>query len=134
MGNRKPQSCQSRFGAQAMRSRPDMTIGMELLLHWRRRFIAGQLDVAEQVVIERRIGEDCDGFGNVLTRGLDWDVIVLSKLMPVCCFARVIGHAKQFALDTWVGRAMLHACRQSTCRRRSSGKPPPAPPKPPRAS
>jgi hypothetical protein len=57
------------------------------------------------VVVERRVCETCDGFGNTLTRGLNGDVIVLLEVDTGVLLGGVVGHAKEIALKTLVGRA-----------------------------
>jgi hypothetical protein len=79
--------------------------GNGVLLYGCRNLVSGELDVAQQVVVERRVCETCDGLGNTLTRGLDGDVIVLLEVDTGVLLGGVVGHAKQVALETLVGRA-----------------------------
>ena len=51
------------------------------------------------MVIERRVCETCDGFGDTLTRGLDGDVIVLLEVDTGLLLGGVVGHAEEVALE-----------------------------------
>jgi hypothetical protein len=65
--------------------------------------VAGELDVADKVVVERRVGEGGDGVGNALATGLDGDVVVLLEVDTAVLHVGVVGDTEQLALDTRVG-------------------------------
>jgi hypothetical protein len=79
--------------------------GNRVLLYGCGNLVSRELDVAQQVVIERRVCETCDGLGNTLTRGLDGDIVVLLEVDTGVLLGGIVGHAKEVALQTLVGRA-----------------------------
>lgn len=80
--------------------------GDGVFLDGSRDLVASQVDVADEVVIERRVGEDVDGLGNALTGSLDGDVIVFLEVDTSLLLAGRVGrNAKEFALNALVGRA-----------------------------
>jgi hypothetical protein len=79
--------------------------GNGVLLYRGGNLVSGELDVAQKMVIERRVRETCDGLGNTLTGSLDGDVVVLLEVDTGVLLGGVVGHAEELALDTLVGRA-----------------------------
>ncbi|TFB02208.1 hypothetical protein CCMA1212_005838 [Trichoderma ghanense] len=67
--------------------------------------VAGHLNVAAQVLVQRGGGELVDGLGDVTARGFDGDIVVLLKVDTGVLLGRVVGSAKELALDTRVRRA-----------------------------
>lgn len=64
--------------------------------------IASELDVGEQVVIQGRVGEGVDSLGDVIARGLDWDVIVVGEVDTGVLLVRVVGNTEELTLKTGV--------------------------------
>jgi hypothetical protein len=64
-----------------------------------------ELDIAQQVLIERRVGEGQDGVWDVMPRGLDRNVIVLFEVDAGMLFRRIINGTKQVPFKTRVRRA-----------------------------
>lgn len=62
-----------------------------------------QLDVAAEVLVERRSGELKNGFGNIVSGSLDGDVIVLLEVDTSLLLRRVIDDSEKFALNARVG-------------------------------
>ncbi|GKT40846.1 uncharacterized protein ColSpa_01026 [Colletotrichum spaethianum] len=68
--------------------------------------VASHLDVADEVVVERGVGEGEDGLRDVVSRSLDGDVVVLLKVDTGLLLGCVVDtSAEELALDTGVGRA-----------------------------
>lgn len=67
--------------------------------------VAGHLDVLAEVFVQRRSCELVNRFGNVTTRSLDRNVVVLLEVDSGVLLGRVIGGTKKFALDTGVSRS-----------------------------
>lgn len=65
----------------------------------------GQLDVTAEMLVKGRCAEVVNSLGYIATRGLDRDVIVLLEVDTGLLFGRVVDNAKQFTLETCVGRA-----------------------------
>ena len=61
-----------------------------------------EFDILEEMVIEGRVGEFEDGFGDVMTGGFDWDVIVLLEVDAGLLLGWVVCHAEKLSLQTWV--------------------------------
>jgi hypothetical protein len=79
MGKRKPPVFPEPVWAQAMRSRPPATMGMEYF--WTGvGVVSGRVDVLDQDRVEGRAGELGDGLGDVSTGSLDGDRLVLVKV------------------------------------------------------
>jgi len=76
-----------------------------VLLDRSRHSVAGQLDVRDEVVVERRVGEVQDGLRNISTGGLDGDVVVLLEVDTGVLLRGVLGGSKEITLQTRVGRA-----------------------------
>jgi len=78
--------------------------GDRVLLDGGRDLVARELNVADKVVVERRVGEGGDGLGNALTAGLDRDIVVLLEVDTAVLDVGVVGDTEQLALNTRVGR------------------------------
>jgi hypothetical protein len=63
-----------------------------------------KLNVADQMVVKRWVGESEDWLRNVGTRSLDWNVIVFFEIDTSLLLGWVILDTEEFALFTWVGR------------------------------
>jgi hypothetical protein len=50
------------------------------------------------MVIKRRVGEGGDGFGNIMTRCFDGNVVVVGEVDTGMGLGRIVGDAKQFSL------------------------------------
>ena len=66
--------------------------------------VTGQLDVAQQVLVERRVGKAGNGLGDTLARGLDGDVIVLLEVDTGLLLRGIVGYTVELTLNTGVGR------------------------------
>lgn len=64
----------------------------------------GKLDVANEMIIERWVGELGDWLWYIVTRCLDWDVVVLLEVDTSLLLSWVIEDTKELALETCVGR------------------------------
>jgi hypothetical protein len=76
-----------------------------VLLDRSRDLVSGELDVAQQMVVKRRVGEAGDGLGDTLARGLDRDVVILLEVDTSLLLRRVVGDAVKLTLNTGVGGA-----------------------------
>ena len=65
--------------------------------------VAGQLNVGEQVGIQRRMAEGQDGLRHIMARGGDRDVVVLLEVDAGVLLARVLGGAEEVQLQAGVG-------------------------------
>lgn len=65
----------------------------------------GELDVAAEVLIQRRGGELVDGLGNIVAGSLDRDVVVLLEVDTGVLLGRVVRGTEKLTLDTGVSRA-----------------------------
>ena len=65
----------------------------------------GQLNIANEMLIQRRIAKREDGLRNIVARSFDGNVIVLLKIDARVLLGRIIGSAKQLTLDAGVSRA-----------------------------
>jgi hypothetical protein len=65
--------------------------------------VPGELDVAQQMLVEGRVCESGNGLGDTLARGLDRDVIVLLEVDTSLLLRGVVGYTVELALDTGVG-------------------------------
>jgi hypothetical protein len=66
--------------------------------------VVGHLDVAAQVLVQRRSGELVDSLGNILTRGLNGNVVVLLEVDTGVLLGRIIDSTEKLTLDTGVSR------------------------------
>ena len=64
-----------------------------------------KLDVGDKMIIKRRVGEGVDGFWNVLTAGLNRDIIVVGKVDTCLLLGWIVGDSEQFPFELGVGRA-----------------------------
>jgi hypothetical protein len=64
-----------------------------------------EINVLEEMIIERRIGEFEDRFGNIMARGFDGDIIVLFEVDTGLLLGWVVSYAEKLSLQTWVGRS-----------------------------
>jgi hypothetical protein len=76
--------------------------GNRVLLHGCGDLVTGELNVAEQVVVERGVCETCDGLGDALAGSLNGDVVVLLEVDTSLLLGGVVGHAEELALNTGV--------------------------------
>lgn len=67
--------------------------------------VSSQLDVADQMVIERWVGERKDRFWNILTRCFDWNVVVVGEVDAGMTLTGVACDTKELALCFEVLRA-----------------------------
>ena len=67
--------------------------------------VAGESDVGNEVVVQRRVGEGEDGLGHVLAGSLNGNVIVLLEVDTGVLLGRVVGGTEELTLDTGIGRA-----------------------------
>jgi len=65
--------------------------------------IAGELNVGDQVVVQRGVGELSNGLGDVVTGGLNGNVIVVGKVDTSLLLGGVIGNTEQLTLHAGVG-------------------------------
>lgn len=79
--------------------------GDGVLLDGSRNLVAGHLDVAAEVLIQRGGGELVNSLGDIATGGLDGDVVVLLKVDTGVLLGRVVGSTKELTLDSRVRRA-----------------------------
>jgi len=77
--------------------------GDRVLLDGGRDLVARELDVGDEVVIERRVGKGGNRVGDTLTASLDGDVVVLLEVDTAVLDVGVVGDTEQLALDTRVG-------------------------------
>lgn len=77
--------------------------GDGVFLNGSRDLVAGHLNVAAKVLIQRRSGELVDRLGDVTTRGFDRDIVVLLKVDTGVLLGRIVGSAEELTLDTGVG-------------------------------
>jgi hypothetical protein len=73
-----------------------------VLLDWGWLLVTGELDVAQQMLIERRVLEASDWVWDILTRGLDRDVVVLVEVDAGLLLGGIVWHTIQLALGAWV--------------------------------
>lgn len=66
--------------------------------------VVGELDVAAEVLIQRRGGELVDGLGNIVAGSLDRNVVVLLEVDTGVLLGRVVGGTEKLTLDTGVSR------------------------------
>lgn len=74
-----------------------------VLLNWGGNLVVGKLDILEQVVIERRVGELEDWLWDIVSGSLDWDIIILLEVDTGLLFGWVVCNTEELALHTWVG-------------------------------
>jgi hypothetical protein len=72
-------------------------------LNWCRDLVMCEIDVLEEMVIERRVGEFQDWLGDIVAGSFDWNIVVLLEVDTGLLFGWVISYAKQLSLETWVG-------------------------------
>jgi hypothetical protein len=68
-------------------------------------FVVSELNVLQQVLVERGVGELEDRLRDIVSRGLDWNIIILLEVDTGLLFGGVIQDAEELTLKTWVGRA-----------------------------
>jgi hypothetical protein len=56
------------------------------------------------VVVQGRIGECVHGLGNIVTGGLDWDIIIVGEIDTSVLLGGVVGNTEEFALQTGIRR------------------------------
>lgn len=78
--------------------------GNGVFLYRRRSSVASQFDVANEVIVERRVGEGIDRVGDIMTAGFNRDIVIVGKVDASVSLGRIIRSAKQFSLDLWVRR------------------------------
>lgn len=80
--------------------------GDRVLLDGSRVFVASKSDVGDEMVIERRGGELGDGFGNLMARSLDGDIVILVEIDTggLDGASVRIGGTEELTLEAGVGR------------------------------
>jgi len=79
--------------------------GDRVLLDRSGNLVVSKLDIAAEMLIQRRSGELVDRLRNLMTRSLNGNVIVLLEVDTGVLLRGVIGGTKKLALDTGVSRA-----------------------------
>jgi hypothetical protein len=79
--------------------------GDRVFLNWGRDLIMGELDILNQVVIERRVGELENWLWNIVSRSFNWDIIVLLEVDTGLLFGWVVLNTEELTLHADVGRA-----------------------------
>ena len=80
--------------------------GNRVLLDGRGDVVASELDVGDEVVVERRVGEGDDRLGDTLSRGLNRNVVVVAKVDTHRRYGiGILGFSEEFTLDARVVRA-----------------------------
>ncbi len=74
-----------------------------VLLDWGWNLVVSKLDVADQVVIQRWVGEGVDWLWDIGSGSLDRDVIILLEVDTGLLLCWVINDTEKLTLDTWVG-------------------------------
>jgi hypothetical protein len=64
-----------------------------------------EIDVLEEMVIERRVGEFQDWLGDVVAGSFDRNIVILLEVDTCLLLGWVISYAKQLSLETWVWRS-----------------------------
>lgn len=78
--------------------------GDRVLLDGSGDIVAGESNVGNEVVVQRRVGEGEDGLGHILAGSLNGNVIVLLEVDTGVLLGRVVGGAEELTLDSGVGR------------------------------
>jgi hypothetical protein len=78
--------------------------GNRVLLDWGGNLVVSKLDVAAEVLIEGRSGELENRLGDIVSRSLDGDVIVLLEVDTSLLLRRVIDDSEKLAFNARVGR------------------------------
>jgi len=76
-----------------------------VFLDWSWHLVMGELDVSDQMIVKRRVGEPENGLRNVGTGSLDGDIVVFLEVDTSLLLGWVICNTEKLTLDTWVGRA-----------------------------
>ena len=76
-----------------------------VLLDWGWDLVVGEVDVAEEMVVQGRVGELEDWLGDIVSGSLDWDIIVLLEVDTSLLLGWVVGDTEELALHTGVGWA-----------------------------
>lgn len=76
-----------------------------VLLNWGWDLVMSEVNVAEEMVVQRRVGELEDWLGDIVSGSLDWDIIVLLKVDTSLLLGWVVGDTEELALHTGVGWA-----------------------------
>ena len=76
-----------------------------VLLDWSWDFVVSKLDVADQVVIQRWVGEGENWLWNVGSGSLDWDIVVLLEVDTSLLLGWVVLDAEKLTLETLIGWA-----------------------------
>lgn len=79
--------------------------GDRVLLDRGRDLVASKLDVAQEMLVQRGVGEGQDGLRDIMAGRSDRDVVVLLKVDASVLLARVISSAEELTLDARVGVA-----------------------------
>jgi len=64
--------------------------------------VSRELNVCNEMVIQRGVAELGNGLGDILSRSFNGDVIVLFEVDTGLLLGRVLGNAEEFTLETWV--------------------------------
>lgn len=67
--------------------------------------VAGELNVGEQVLVQRGVAEGEDGLGHITARGRDGDVVILLEVDTGVLLARVVGSTEELTLHARVTSA-----------------------------
>jgi hypothetical protein len=77
--------------------------GNGVLLDGGGNLVVSKLNVAEQMVIERRVGELQDRLRNIVSRGFDGNVVVLLEVDTGLLLQGVVGNTEELTLHSGVG-------------------------------
>jgi hypothetical protein len=76
--------------------------GNRVLLDGSRSLVVSELDVGNQVVIQRGVREGIDGLGNVVTRCFDGDVVVVGEVDTSALLGGIVGNTEKLTLQAGV--------------------------------
>jgi hypothetical protein len=76
-----------------------------VLLDWGWDLVVGEVNVAEEMVVQGRVGELEDWLGDIVSGSLHWDIIVLLEVDTSLLLGWVVGDTEELALHTGVGWA-----------------------------
>ncbi len=61
-----------------------------------------EIDILQEMVIERRVGEFQDWLGDIVAGSFDWNIVILLEVDTGLLLGWVISYAKQLSLETGV--------------------------------
>jgi hypothetical protein len=76
--------------------------GNGVLLDGSRGLVVSELNVGNQVVIQRRVREGIDGLGDVVTRCFDGDVVVVGEVNTSALLGGIVGNTEKLTLQAGV--------------------------------